>query len=141
MLGDVFQNFRNNSWKNYGLCSSHFLSAPGLSWDAMFNMTKVELELIPNPDMYISFQKGKRGGVSYISNRYSKANNKYIKSYDAKQQPKNIIYLDANNLDGYLVTTFLPTSDFKWIYPAKSLTSINILAIIQKDVLKNYTIS
>ena len=79
----------------------------------MFNMTKVELELIPNPDMYISFQKGKRGGVSYISNRYSKANNKYIKSYDAKQQPKNIIYLDANNLDGYLVTTFLPTSDFK----------------------------
>ena len=113
MLGDVFEKIRNNSRKNYGLCSSHFLSAPGLSWDAMFNMTKVELELIPNPDMYISFQKGKRGGVSYISNRYSKANNKYIKSYDAKQQPKNIIYLDANNLDGYLVTTFLPTSDFK----------------------------
>ena len=122
MLGDVFEKIRNNSRKNYGLCSSHFLSAPGLSWDAMFNMTKVELELIPNPDMYISFQKGKRGGVSYISNRYSKANNKYIKSYDAKQQPKNIIYLDANNLDGYLVTTFLPTSDFKQIYPAKSLT-------------------
>ena len=113
MLGDVFEKIRNNSRKNYGLCSSHFLSAPGLSWDAMFNMTKVELELIPNPDMYISFQKGKRGGVSYISNRYSKANNKYIKSYDAKQQPKNIIYLDANNLDGYLVTMFLPTSDFK----------------------------
>ena len=122
MLGDVFEKIRNNSRKNYGLCSSHFLSAPGLSQDAMFNMTKVELELIPNPDMYISFQKGKRGGVSYISNRYSKANNKYIKSYDAKQQPKNIIYLDANNLDGYLVTTFLPTSDFKQIYPAKSLT-------------------
>ena len=61
-------------------------------------MTKVELELIPDPDMYIFFEKGARGGVSYISNRYGKANNKYLKSYDPKQESKRFIYLDANNL-------------------------------------------
>ena len=43
--------FRNNSLKNYGLFPSHYLSTPTLSWDAMLNMRKVELELIPNPDM------------------------------------------------------------------------------------------
>ena len=37
---------------NYGLFPSNYLSAPALSWDAMVNMTKVELELIPDPDMY-----------------------------------------------------------------------------------------
>ena len=54
-----------------------------------------------------------RGGVSYISNRYSKVNNKYLKSYDQKQESKHIIYLDANNLYGYAMSKFVPTSDFK----------------------------
>ena len=36
-----------------------------------------------------------RGGVFYISKRYSKANNKYLKSYDPKQELKHI-YLDVN---------------------------------------------
>ena len=83
----------------------------------MLNMTKVELELIPDPDMYIFFEKGTRGGVSYISNRYSKANNKYLKSYDPKQESKHIIYLDANNLYGYAMSKFPSTSGFKQIDP------------------------
>ena len=66
---DVFERFRNNSLKNYGLCPNHYLSAPGLSWDAMLKMKKIELELTPDPDMYIFFEKGTRGGISYISNR------------------------------------------------------------------------
>ena len=36
-----------------------------------------------------------RGGVSYTSKRYSKTNNKYLKSYDPKQESKHIIYLDT----------------------------------------------
>ena len=40
------KNLGNNSMKKYGLCPSHYLSAPALRWDAMLNMTKVELELI-----------------------------------------------------------------------------------------------
>ena len=106
LLADVFEKFRDESLKNYGLCPSHYLSALALSWGAMLNMTKVEFELIPDPDMYIFFGKGTRGRVSYISIRYStypdmyiffgkgtrgrvsyisirysKANNKYLKSY------------------------------------------------------------
>ena len=80
LLADVFEKFRNNNLKNYGLCPSHYLSAPALSWDAMHNMTKMELKLISDPDMYIFFEKGTRGGDCYISNRYNKANNKAIKS-------------------------------------------------------------
>ena len=117
LLADVFEEFRNNSLKNYILCPSHYLSAPGLGWDAMLKMTKAKLELIIGPDMYTSFEKGTRGGISYICNRYSKASNKYLKSYDPKQESKHIIYLDANNFYGYTMSKFLPANEFKWIDP------------------------
>ena len=107
----MFDKFGNNSLTNYGFSPSHYLIAPGLSWDAMLKMTKVELELVPDPDMYIFLDKGTRGGISYISNRYTKANSKYLKSYDPRQESKHIIYLDANNLYGYAMSKFFLQMD------------------------------
>ena len=83
LLADFFEKFRNNRLNNYGLCPGHYLSATALSWDEILSITKVELKLISDPDMYIFFEKSMRSGVSYISNRYSKANNKFLKSYDS----------------------------------------------------------
>ena len=83
----------------------------------MLNMTKIKLEIISDPEMYIFFEKGVRGGVSYISNTYSKVNNKHLKSYDPKQESKHIIYLNANNLHVYAMSQFLRTSGLKWIDP------------------------
>ena len=37
--------------------------------------------------------------------RYSKANNKCLKSYDPKQESKHI-YLETNNSDGYVILGF-----------------------------------
>ena len=59
-------------------------------------MTKIKLELIPDNDMCIFLEKGRRGGCSCISNRYSKTNDKYLKSYYLKLESKDI-YVDANN--------------------------------------------
>ena len=53
------------------------MSAPALIWDAMLNITKVELELISDNNLYLLFEKGIRGDVSNIYKRYSPANNKY----------------------------------------------------------------
>ena len=52
----------------------------------MVKMTKIKLELFPDPDICISFEKGTVGGISYICKRYTKANNKYLKFYDPKQE-------------------------------------------------------
>ena len=61
------------------------MNTPALSWDAMLNMRKVELKLIP----------------------------------DLMTQNKNReIYTEkSNNLYGFSMSTFLPTSEFKWIDP------------------------
>ena len=90
-------------------------------------MTKVDLELISDADMYLFFEKGLRGGASYTSKRYRKSNNKYlnylcifiyvISICDPKQESKHIIYLGANNLYGYDMFKFLARGGFKWIEP------------------------
>ena len=84
LLDYVLEKIWNNSSNNCRLCPSHYLNAPGLSLDVMLKMTKIELELIPVPDMYIFFEKG-TSGLSYISKRYGKATSKCIKSYDPNQ--------------------------------------------------------
>ena len=38
-------------------------------------------------------------------------------SYDTRQESKYIIYLDANNLYGYVISNFFPASGFKLIDP------------------------
>ena len=100
----------------------------------MINITKVELELIPDPDMYIFFEKLMRGVLSYISNRYSEDSNNYLKSDGPKQESKYIIYLETNNLHRYTVSKFLPASSFQLIDPKELDLKINILSIVRKDV-------
>ena len=91
MLCDVFENFRNSSLKDYGLSPIQYLSASAVTWDIMLNMTKVELELISDADMYVFFKNGTRNGGTYISRRYSNANHKYLKSYDPNQESNHIL--------------------------------------------------
>ena len=65
-------------------------------------MTKIELELIPYPDMYIFFEKGTRGGISFIF--LIDTAKPTINIWNLMTQNKNqkhIIYLDANNLYDY----------------------------------------
>ena len=81
----------------------------------MLKMTEIRLELISDIDMYLFVEKGIRGDISYIAKRFSKANNKYMQSYDDKKPSKYIINLDENNLYGWAVSQYLPYSGFKWL--------------------------
>ena len=115
LLADVFESFGKTCLQYYSLDPCHYFTSPGLSWDAMLKMTKIKLELMIDVDMYQFIEKGMRGGVSYIANRYGKANNKYMKEYNEKAPSKYIMYLDANNLYGWAMSQYLPTGNFKWM--------------------------
>ena len=115
LLTDVFENFRKACQQYYELDPAHYFTSPGLSWDAMLKRTKTELELISDVDMFLFIEKGMRGGISYIANRYGKANNKYMKNYNPEEASKYIMYLDANNLYGWAMSQYLPTGGFEWL--------------------------
>ena len=114
LLADVFENFRKTCLQYYKLDPAHYFTSPGLSWGAILKMTNIKLELI-DVDMYQFVEKGTRGGISYIANRYSKANNKYMKIYNDKAPSKYIMYFDANNLYGFAMSQCLPYGNFKWL--------------------------
>ena len=127
LLADVFENFRDVCMNTYKLDPAWYYTSPGLAWDAALKLTDVKLELLSNYDMFLMFQHGIRGGVSTISTRYAKANNKYMgKSFDRKKTSSYIAYLDANNLYGSGMSNPLPTSGFKWMNKRELLNWENI---------------
>ena len=116
LLADVFESFRDNNLKIYGLDPAYYFTSPGLSWDACLKITGVQLELLNDPEMLLMFERCIRGGISMISNRYGEANNKYMRRDFNKNKPsKYLMYLDANNLYGCAMSMKLPTHGFKWL--------------------------
>ena len=116
LLADVFENFRNLCLKIYGLDPVYYYTAPGLAWDACLKMTNINLELLSDPNMLLMFEKGIRGGISIISNRYGEANNKYMGNrFNKNKLSKYLMYLDANNLYGSAMSEKLPIHSFKWL--------------------------
>ena len=116
LLVDVFRKFSEKSClAYYKLDPLHYISAPGLAWDAMLKMTCINLELITDIDMQLFIEKGIRGGTSYIAHRHAEANNKYMKNFDPIKFISYILYLDANNLYGWAMSQPLPFGNFKWV--------------------------
>ena len=128
LLADVFENFRNMCIKVYELDPAHFLSAPGLAWQACLKKTEVELELITDPDMLLMVEKGIRGGICHSILRYAKAN-KYMKDYNKDEEESFLQYNDTNNLYGFAMSEPLPVDGFEWM---KDLSNID------EDFIKNY---
>ena len=67
----------------------------------MLKMTGIKLEKVDNIDVHLFLEKGMKGGVSYISKRYS------------KRSDDKTMYWDANNLDGWDMIQDLPYGGFK----------------------------
>ena len=129
LLADVFENFRNRCLEVYELDPAHFLSLPGLAWQACLKRTNIKLELLTDYDMLLLVEEGIRGGICHSIHRYAKANNKYMSNYDESKESSYIQYLDANNLYGWAMSQRLPVNNFKWVEDP---------FIINEESIKNY---
>ena len=128
LLADVFENFRDMCLKEYELDPAHFLSLPGLAWQACLKKTNIELELLTDYDMLLTVEERIRSGICHSIHRYAIANNKYMKNYNNNEESSYIQYLDGNNLYGWAMSKKLPGNGFKWIDNNE----------INEDFIKNY---
>ena len=119
LLCDIFENFRDLSLSYYGLDPCHYFSLPGLSYDAMLQMTGVKLDLITDIGMLTMVEENIRGGVSTINHRLFTANNQYLSNYNPNIPTSYIMYVDANNLYGKGMSEKLPTGNFRWLSKEK----------------------
>ena len=71
LLADVFENFRDKCIEIYELNPAHFLSAPGLAWQACLKKTEVKLELLTDIDILLMVEKAIRGGICQATHRYA----------------------------------------------------------------------
>ena len=97
--------------------------------DGMLKMTGMKLEKISDIDMYYFIEKGTREGVSYIAEKYAKANNKYMNDYDLEKPSTFITYLDKNNLYGWTMSEYLPYEKFEWV---KNVDELDVMSINKK---------
>ena len=111
-LSDVFQKLSNFAYEIYNLDPRHSYTLPGFSWQSMSKMTKIELELKSNADMYLFLMDAIRGGITVCNKKHVIADNKYIDKNTKNN--KYLLYLDANNLYGYSMSQKLPYKNFKW---------------------------
>lgn len=126
LLADVFERFRTMTIEYYGLDACYFYTAPGLAWQAALKMSGVSLELLTSPDMYNFYELGCRGGISMISQKYARANNKYVKGYGSTKPTSYLMYYDANNLYGWAMSQPLPTGMMRWL-DAGEIQEFNLL--------------
>ena len=80
-------------------------------------MTGIQLEKINNINVHLFLEKGMRGGISYISERYSKSD-----------EDTEIMYWDANNLYGWAMIQDLLYSGFKFL-SEKEINSFDLNSI------------
>ena len=129
LLADIFENSRNMCINVYQLDPPHFLSTPGLVWQACLKKTEVKLELLTNNDMLLMVEKGIKGGICHAIHRYAKANNEYIKYFDKNEESSCLEYLDANNLYDWAISPLSSVDGFDWV---KNLSKID------EDFIKSY---
>ena len=137
LLADVFENVRYACMKNYQLDPAHFISLPGLAWQACLKKTDVELELLTDYDMLLMIQEGIRGGICHAIKRYAKANNKYMRNYGKNKESSYIQYLDTNNLYGKAMTEKLPARGFRWMNDISRMDE-EFVRIYDKNDIKVY---
>ena len=56
---------------------------------------------------------------------YAKADNKYMNNYDKSNMSSFLMYLDANNLDGWEMSQKLPIYGLKWIEKLSKLFNLH----------------
>ena len=134
LLADIFENFRKSCLKNYELDPAHFVSLPGLAWQACLKKTNVELELLTDYDMLLMVEEGIRGGICHAVQRYANVNNLYGKAMTEKLSVRGLKWVnDISKMDEDFVKDY-NKNDNKGYIPDVDVDYPNKLQDLHSDL-------
>ena len=126
LLACVFEKFRQKTLEQDGLDPVHFVSLPGLSFMSAFKMTGETIDLLNNIEMYTYFERGIRGGMTFVNKHLIR--NETITHHDT-ELTQHLAYIDENNLYGNALRKPLPHSEFCWVEDLDVFTRDFILSL------------
>ena len=126
LLACVFEKFRQKTLEQDGLDPVHFVSLPGLSFLSAFKMTGETIDLLNDLEMYSFFERGIRGGMTFV-NKHRMQHEKVI--IDNTECMQHLSYIDENNLYGNALRKPLPHSEFCWVEDLSIFTRDFILGL------------
>ena len=65
--------------------------------------------------MLLMVEQGIRGAIQDATNRYKKANNKYMKDCEKNKESSYLKYWNVNNLYGWSISQNLSVNGFEWV--------------------------
>ena len=114
LLADVFEAFRKMSLKEDNLDPVHYVSLPGQSYDSAFKKTGARIHLLQDAEMYTTFERGIRGGLTFI-NKHLVESQVLPEVGTLPARKVHLAYIDQNNLYGSALSMPLPYADFEWL--------------------------
>ena len=137
-LADIFETFRTIALEQDGLDPAHYLTIPSFSWDSALKMTQCKINLLSDLDMHQFFDKGLRGGMTFVNTHYAKINSPIDPgTYNPSEPTTELLYVDANNLYGRALSMPLPLRDFKWLSP-EEISNLDIASLDLESGDKGY---
>lgn len=127
LLACVFEKFRLKTLEQDSLDPVHFVSLPGLSFMSAFKMTGETIELLKDLEMYTFFERGIRGGVTFVNKHLVR--NEVITHDNNTKLIQHLAYIDENNLYGNSLRKPLPHSEFSWVEDLSAFTRDFILSL------------
>ena len=104
LLADDFEKFSRISIAEYGLNPLYCVSLPGYTWECGMKYTDIKLQTLQDRDMILLLENNNRGGISSVMGH----------AYVQSDENKKILYVDANNLYGWIMSEYLPSDEIKF---------------------------
>ena len=112
LLAEVFENFRNIIFEEYGLDACTFVTAPSLALQCALYQSKIRIDLLEDLDIFTLFETSIRGGLVTTVTGYEEFNTPDTPLYDKNKPVKTGIMIDFNSLYPTCIVEELPYSGF-----------------------------
>ena len=103
LLAEFFEKFVEVSTEEYKINPLYCVSLPGYTYQCALKYTDIKLQTLQDKDLILLIENNIRGGISSVMG------DRYVKS----DENNKIIYADATNLYGHIMSQFLPYDEIE----------------------------